>query len=150
MVVKQKLVQIEKRKRASKPKISTSVDFKSIEQEDVPVGLASDNESIANEDDTSLPIGRMDLDAVKHSREANAYLYVELHRDANLERLVREMTEGLARDFSDMRKELKLTPYTRRNRNTVDPVTSSLPSLVVDAIVDEKAAQIEIALARSS
>ncbi|KAI9165615.1 hypothetical protein LWI28_017463 [Acer negundo] len=139
MVVKQKLVQIEKRKRASKPKISTSVDFKSIEQEDVPVGLASDNESIANEDDTSLPIGRMDLDADEI-----------LRRQANLERLVREMTEGLARDFSDMRKELKLTPYTRRNRNTVDPVTSSLPSLVVDAIVDEKAAQIEIALARSS
>ena len=46
-----------------------------------------------------------------------------------MESLVWELTEGMVRDFTELRKKLRLTPYVRRQRKTADLVTS--PSATV-------------------
>ena len=75
----------------------------------------------------------MILVVVKQSKEDNTYLYVELSNDMrvmdqkqamiekkqdeflkrqmDLEKLVKAMAKEWAKDFSDLMKELKFTPY---------------------------------------
>lgn len=54
-----------------------------------------------------------------------------LIRQKALETLVREMVEGTAKDFSDLRKELRLTLYIRGTRKIADPVNPPKPSTTV-------------------
>ncbi|KAK4848590.1 hypothetical protein QYF36_014830 [Acer negundo] len=102
--------------------------------------LGSDNSALAKEDDTSLPISNQILAVVKQSREDNTDLYVALSKD------MRVVDHKQAKDVSDIWKELKLTPYTRRNRKAYDPAYSVAIHPIYGPPINEENDQLRLAM----
>ncbi|KAK4836324.1 hypothetical protein QYF36_021422 [Acer negundo] len=72
----------------------------------------------------------------KSSRRSNQRPSLQMYL-MDLEKLVKAMVEECAKDFNDLRNELKLTPYTRRNKKRDDPAHPKGKGQIVESEKDE-------------